>query len=287
MKRFLTVFLVLMLLLSLGLATVIPAFSADTGVVQVTAEPAQVSVSVNPDNVSYGVVDMGQTGLVPGGDPVIEADNTGNWWASFQIKGADTTGGWILSDTATPEHYVHYFGPIPQLPIFPPGTVTYTPLSSTVYQDLGGVSYSPHLGVWFKLKMDTPTLSSATGTQTTTVTVMVTQEDEGLILDLTTDNDTYEQGGGPVLLSANVTNQDGVPVSGLTNFAIIVMEGNPPTPGIPPIAQTITLIDAGGGIYTGSLDISSLDAGIYTVAIYTDDGSYFTIGGRPIDITSP
>ena len=286
MKRFLTVLVILVLLSSLGLAAVVPAFSADTGVVQVTAEPAQVSVSVNPDNVSYGVVDMGQTGLVPSGDPMIMAQNTGNWWASFQIKGADTNGGWILSDTATPDHYVHYFGPVPQPPL-PPGTVSYTPLGSTGYGDLGGVSYSPYQGVWFKLMMDTPTLSSATGTQTTTVTVMVTQEEEGLRLDLTTDNDTYEQGGGPVLMTANVTNQAGAPVSGLVN-SLVGVNIEPYTPGTPPVIAhpiTLTETDTGTGIYTGSLDISSLTEGAYSVWISTSDGSHFVGGGRGFTIT--
>jgi hypothetical protein len=190
MKRLLTVFLILMLLLSLGLATVIPAFSATEGTVTVTIESATVSVRVDPSSVSYGVVGQGKTGLVPGGDPTIFAQNTGNWWAGFQIKGDDTTGGWMLSDAAETDVYVHYFGPMPQPPILPPGPVSYTKLTKD-YQNLGGVSYSPHIGTGFKLKMDTPTYSAYMGTQNTTVTVMVTLENEGLKFNLTPDHDTY------------------------------------------------------------------------------------------------
>jgi len=283
MKRLLTVFLVLMLLLSLGLATVIPAFSATEGTVTVTIESATVSVSVNPTSVSYGVVGQDKTGLVPGGDPTIFAQNTGNWWAGFQIKGADTTGGWILSDAAGPDAYVHYFSQ------GTPTMVVYNPLSSS-YQNLGGTSYSPYQVTFFKLRMDTPTESAFMGTQNTTVTVMVTLENEGFKLILETDSDTYEQGSNdPVQLSANVTNQDGDPVSGLTNFLVVINQGNPPTPGIPPIImQSIPMTETGSGtgIYTGSLDISSLGEGIYSVGINTNDGSHFVGGGCPITITS-
>jgi hypothetical protein len=288
MKRLLPVFLVFMLLLSLVLATVIPAFSDTEGTVMVTIESATVSVAVNPSSVSYGVVGQDKTGFVPSGDPTIFAQNTGNWWASFQIKGADTTGGWILSDTAETDAYVHYFGSMPQPPITPPGPVSYTKLTKN-YQNLGGVSYSPYIGTGFKLKMDTPTYSAYMGTQNTTVTVMVTLEKEGLKFNLTPDHDTYTQGDGPVLLSGNVTNQDGVLVSGLTHFFLFVSQGNPPTPGIPPVIMhpiILTETGSGTGIYTGSVDISSLDKGIYNVGIITNDGTHFVGGGCPIEITS-
>ena len=280
MKRLLSVLVILTLLSSLSLAAVVPAFSDTEGTVTVTIESATVSVVVIPSSVNYGVVGLGMTGVVPHGDPMIRVQNTGNWWASFQIRGDDTTGGWILSDAAEPDRYVHYFGQGAP-------TMVYSPLDVS-YQGLGGASYSPGIGPFFKLKMDTPTSSNFMGTQSTTVTVMVTQENEGLQLILETDSDTYEQETGPALLSANVTNQSGTPVSSLTSFLVVISQGDPPTPGIPPvIVQPITLTETGTGTgtYTGTLDISSLVAGIYTVGVHTNDGSHFAAGGHPITIT--
>ena len=268
MKRFLLVLLVTMLALG-GLS--VPAFSDTEGVVTVTAEQAQVSVSVFPDSVSYGIVSMGEEDLKPIDNPTIRAGNTGNWWADFQVRGADTTD-WTLDTTPAEDTYVHYVG------WGPPGSETYTELS-TSNDDLGPfASYAPGSNQFFKLMMDTPTSSTSYATQETQVTVVVSMATEGITVILDADG-PYTQGGGPATLTANVTDQDGTPVTGITlsNFMSFTWASDPPV-GPPLEVGTATWSEVGGGVYIGSLPINTLTAGTYTAAAQTHDGTHLARG---------
>ena len=274
MKRILTILSLVVLVVG-GLS--VPVFSADTGVVSVTAELSQVSVTVNPNSINYGLVPLYATGLKPVGDPVIFATNTGNCFVDMQIKGANTTN-WALSSSPDVDKYVHYFG----YPFFAP---TYTPLS-TGYQDLGPFSsYSPFMGELFKLQMDTPTTSSFVGTQSTTVTVMVTMVTNGLKVVLEAGG-PYPQGGPSATLTATVTDQNGNPVAGISvgNFFTIIFP--PGFPGTPLILPPTTWVNNGGGSYTGTADISSLTTlGDYNVSVSTNNGTSTAVRGDTLTIS--
>ena len=234
----------------------------DTGVVTVTVQAAVVSVSVTPDAINYGLVSLNAEGLKPvepTADPRIVANNTGTGWVDFTIRGADTDD-WTLGAVAAPETYVHYFGRGPT------GNVTYTPLTSLDYQDLDPfVSHSPGSASVFRLMMDTPTTSAFFGTQTTAVTVMVTLVEEGTSLTLDIDAPSYPLGGGPAVLTANVTDPDDNPVTGIPsgNFRTFIL-------GIPD-PQPVNFTETGSGIYTGNLTISALASDNYTVKVYAWD----------------
>ena len=277
MKRILTI-LALVVLVVGGLT--VPAFSADTGVVSVTAEVAQVSVTVNPNSVNYGLVPLNTTGLKPVGNPAINVLNTGNCFVDMFIRGDDTTN-WALNPSPDTDKYVHYFG----YPFFAP---IYTPLTKSD-QDLGPFSsYSPFSGELFTLQMDTPTTSNFLGTQSTTVTVMVTMVTEGIRGILEADG-PYTEGSTTLTVMANVTNQNGVPVLGLplVNFSFVVFSGTFPNLTFVP-GLTASWVENGGGIYTGSItNISSLPVGPYFVSISVNDGPHHTSPGDTFDITGP
>jgi hypothetical protein len=274
MKRIITI-LALVVLVVGGLT--IPAFSADTGVVQVTAEVAQVSVTVTPDNVNYGLVPLNTTNISPVGDPSILAQNTGNCFVDMLIRGADTTN-WALGTYPGDNTYVHKFGQGMPTPV-------YAPLALS-NQDLGFFSsYSPGSLEFFKLKMDTPTTSSFTGTQLTTVTVMVTMETQGLKVVLEAGG-PYPPGGPSATLTATVTDQDGHPVPGIPigNFFTVVFPATPP--GAPAIFPPTIWVDNGGGVYTGTADISSLTTlGAYNVSVSTNNGINTAVGGDILTIS--
>jgi hypothetical protein len=274
MKRILTILSLAVLVVG-GLT--VPAFAGNEGTVTVTADIAQVSVSVFPDSVSYGLVPMNTTNLTPIGDPWIWGGNTGNCFVDLFIKGADTTN-WALDTEepiqAGPDLYVHYFA-----------SPFYTPLGVD-YQDLGGFdSYAPGFGQYFKLQMDTPITSTHVETQSTTVTVMATYKDEGIWTTINANGPYIENVSTTLTVTANVTDQNGNPVLGLSgNFFFHVYSFTPPTwmevPGL-----TASVVENEGGTYTCSItDISTLPDGQYWVTILVNEGSHFGGGGDNFDI---
>ncbi len=276
MKKVLLILTAMVLLVG-GLAA--PAFSASEGVINVTADVAQLSVTVAPNTVSYGLVPLNTTGVQPDGNPMIFAQNTGNCFVDMQIKGANTTD-WALGETAAEDVYVHYWGYL-----FP--TPTWTDMD-TDYDDLGSwESYAPFTNEAFWLQMDTPTSSSSFGTQSTTVTVMVTYEEEGVRCILEAGG-PYTEGSANITATANVTDQNNNPVTGLTgsNFSHMVFSGTFPniTPIFDPVF-TAVWTENGGGIYTGEIgDISSLPAGEYFLAGSVNDGTHMAGMGDPFVI---
>ncbi len=274
MKRLLLILGAVVLVVG-GLA--VPAFAAEEGVVTVTVTVAVVSIMVEPDAISYGLVGLDTEGLKPvepSVDPRIQAKNTGSSWVEFTIKGADTDN-WTLGAVAAPETYVHYFGRGPT------GNMTYTALD-TDWQNLDGyVSNSPGCASGFGLMMDTPTSSAFYGAQTTAVTVMVTMVAQGNSLTLDADG-PYTLGGGPAVLTANVTDNVSAPVTGIPsgNFRTFI-------PGMPG-PQPVTFTEAGSGIYSGNLTISALPSDNYTVRVFAWDTSMNrAVGGANFEITTP
>jgi hypothetical protein len=268
MKRILTILALVGLVVG---GITVPAYSADTGVVSVTAEVAQISVFVTPDNVNYGLVPMNTMGLKPIDDPEIYVYNNGNCFVDMFIRGADTTN-WALKTTHGVDEYVHYFGQGIPAPVYIPLTL--------LDQNLGywtSYSPSPFAAESFWLQMDTPTSSAATGTQSTSVTVMVTFEENGIRLNVTPDQDPYPNGDGPAILTATVTDQNGNPVEGIPSgdFSTYLY-------GVGP--QTITWTETDSGVYTGELDISTLTGYGWTLNISTHSDSSFTSGWAIINI---
>ncbi len=277
MKKLLLILTVMVLLVG-GLSA--PAFSNSVGVINVTADVAQLSVTVSPDTISYGLVPMNTTGVLPD-ITMIFATNTGNCFVDMQIKGANTTD-WALGETAGENIYVHYWGYY-----FP--ALTYTKMS-TDYDDLcSWESYAPYTKELFFLMMDTPTSSSSYGTQETTVTVMVTYEEEG-IRGILEAGGPYTAGTANITATANITDQDNNPVTGLTtesNFlAVNLFSGTPPDlTWLSDLTLTAEWTEVGGGIYTGEIgDISSLTAGDYFLWAHVNDGTHVTEMGDPFVI---
>jgi hypothetical protein len=277
MKRVLAI-LALVALTVAGLS--IPAFSADTGIVHVTAEVAQVSVTVNPNSVSYGLVPLNTTNISPIGDPRIIAQNNGNCFVGMFIRGADTTD-WALGTSPGEETYVHYFSR-GKPPLYYPLTHSNQKLSKFT-------SYGPGSPQFFSLKMDTPTTSTATGTQSTTVTVMVTFEAEGIRNTIDADGPYIENVSHILTVTANVTDQNGNPVLGIPdgNFTSFVFSGIWPNTTIitDPVFTATWSETTTPGIYTGTItDIGTLPAGPYFVGIWVNDGSHFASAGGPFVI---
>ncbi len=270
-------FLVLAVLVLLIAGQALPV-SAQEESVSVTLQLAEVSISLSPGTVDYGIVQLGSTNNKPIDDPWIVAANTGTAWVEMSIKGDDTDdgggGGWTLAGSAGVETYVHKFGV---------GGVGYTPLS-TSYDGLGSyVSIAPLAIIGFKLQMDGPTSSSSLAVQSTSVTVMATMVAEGITVIAELDEPSYPEGTPTALVTATVTNADDSPVTGLSasNFFMWI-GGNP---------ATITWEETApgsSGIYEGTLDISGLSQGSYLTGVTVDDGgTQMGFSEVTIEITAP
>lgn len=158
------------ILLGVGLLALViliakPALAADTAGVSATVTPKLISVSVSPGSVAYGTVDL-DTEVAPTGDPTINATNDGNVTENFNIRGTDATFGantWTLSGSSNgPDQYMHKRG----LLEFAPFTTSYSTLALLV--QAGG-------GTEFKLRLLTPTTTSAYGEYATTITIQATE----------------------------------------------------------------------------------------------------------------
>jgi hypothetical protein len=154
------------------LALLLASFSAITGLLTLTAvagpedtvtatvTPVVISVIVTPDSVDYGPVQLNTSNAVPTGSP-LDVRNNGTVLEDFEIKGSDTQN-WTLAGAAGDSQFVHKFstsGP----PSFTNMTTAFQTLASDVAHTTGVVNVH--------LRMDMPTQSQFTTTQTTTITI--------------------------------------------------------------------------------------------------------------------
>lgn len=158
-------------------ATVLPALAATEGAVTATVTPQNISVTVSPGSVAYGTVAVPSVDLVPTGDTIINASNSGNVAETFNIKGANATGTtitWTIFDGApggaATYNYNHKYVDCGV------GDSTCTTVDAannmtTAYEALE-TNVAAGSSDYFKLRLSTPTETGGdTSVHSTTVTV--------------------------------------------------------------------------------------------------------------------
>lgn len=174
------------ILLGVGLLALVvliakPALAADTGAVSATVTPKNISVSVSPTSVSYGILalsasDASRTTALSG---TFTVSNDGNVTETFNIKGTNATGGggdttWTLNSspaatgTVGANQYVHRYD---EGASFTDGEAA---ALSTGYLLLkSGIAASGTANS--VLQMNMPTSTTGNGLRTSTVTVQATE----------------------------------------------------------------------------------------------------------------
>ena len=149
-----------------GMVVGVAVRGADTDTVIATVMPQTVSVSVDVEDVDYGVLDVGETSTP---SAVITATNGGNVTEKFEIKGSDSTPDWVLSDTAVgAETFMHEFATDDD------SYAAYTALHNTGYTTLD-TSVATSGTQLFKLQLKMPSSTTATTQQSSTVTILATE----------------------------------------------------------------------------------------------------------------
>jgi len=149
-----------------GMVVGVAVQGATTDIVTATVTPQTVSVSVDVSSVDYGVLDVNETSAP---SVVITATNEGNVAEKLEIKGSDSAD-WTLSNTAIgSETFMHEFATDDD------SYAAYTALHNTNYTTLDASVSAPSGTQLFKLQLKMPSSTSATGQQSTTVTVLATE----------------------------------------------------------------------------------------------------------------
>lgn len=163
-KRAITIGLVVIL----AAVVVAPVWAGGEATISCTVTPRLIAVSVDPNYVDYGVVDLGSSAV----SWEFTATNVGSAPEDFTIMGAGTQAWTLIDTTPDPNQYMHEFAK----PTYPAGgahdgwtalTATYQPLAAAVAAN-GGYQN-------FKLQIWTPTSTSSYDEQTTSVTVMAVE----------------------------------------------------------------------------------------------------------------
>ena len=130
-------------------------------IVNASVTPAVLSVTVTPNTVDYGTVELDATGETP--TPLFfTATNNGSITENIEIRG-DDTGAWTLEATAGANQYVHRASKNN----FSPQTIVLT-TSNQVLDTNVATSGT----VTVHLNLDAPTSSTTAATQTAPVTVI-------------------------------------------------------------------------------------------------------------------
>ncbi len=139
--------------------------SAEEKTVNATITPLVVSISVSPDNVSYGIraANVGEVTSVP---EKIVVTNTGTVTQNLQIKGSNSSSGdWLLASSAGTDQFVH---------LFSTNNSSFTDMT-TDYKNLQmGVIAGGNIDLY--LRMVVPTVITKTAVQTLPVKVLSTQQ---------------------------------------------------------------------------------------------------------------
>jgi hypothetical protein len=164
------VLMILSLFISLSIFT-LPVWAQETDTVTATVTVKNIALSVDPGNISYGIISAGSTKdtTASGVDTSITASNDGNVTAVLNIQGADTQS-WALNDTAVgTEQYMHEF-----CTTSCDSGGTWTALNNSTYDTLAPSVAASGTQV-FDLKIHTPSLTEDYTQQSTTVTIQITE----------------------------------------------------------------------------------------------------------------
>ena len=149
----------------LGLVGMVVGMVAQAATADVTATvtPRLISVSVDPTSVDYGVMGTSEDQV----SPTITVTNDGNDVEDITITGSDSTN-WTLSDTVGSETFVHKAYAGTPWPGGDTGAVTLTTSPQTFIEDMATTSQD------CLLKIYTPSSTTVTAQQSTTVTLTAT-----------------------------------------------------------------------------------------------------------------
>lgn len=148
-----------------------PVAADETATVTATVTPEQISVSVNPSTVDYGVVGLGTTDNVPS-PAYFTATNNGAVLEDFAIRGANTTDWALVTTAPESDEYRHWFS----------NDTTYTALQVTVAEALeDSVAISGTVDVY--LKLDTPEFTTTFDQQSAAVTVVAMEHSNNGVFD--------------------------------------------------------------------------------------------------------
>ena len=148
-----------------GVAVGVAVQGADTDTVTARVTPQIIAVSVDVENVDYGVLNVNDIS-----DPsaVITATNDGNVAEKFEIMSSDSTD-WTISNTAVgADIFMHEFATDDDT------YTNYTAMDDTAYNTLDA-SVAKEGTQLFKLKLKMPSSTAVTTEQSTTVTVLATE----------------------------------------------------------------------------------------------------------------
>jgi hypothetical protein len=151
------------------------AMADTTGTVTATVTAQNISISVTDGSITYGTLalDASKSTLTGGVDDQQTATNNGNVAEDFTIKGANSSSGdWILdSANTTASHYIHKFC------VASCGTEA-SPTNFTALTTgdvaLGAGNVAPAGTQTFDLRITTPQTTSGNGFNQQTIPVTVT-----------------------------------------------------------------------------------------------------------------
>lgn len=146
-------FIIVVIFLLLLVSAVAPLALADTqATISTTVVPELISVYVNRPQIAYGTVALGQSDIMPPGDPVTNVKNNGTVTENLIIFGTDATsatGTWVLDSSVGTDKFVHKIQrTVGDTALYSLSKTTSHPLASNLATDSS---------VDIKLRISTPT----------------------------------------------------------------------------------------------------------------------------------
>jgi hypothetical protein len=146
--------------------------AANSGSVTATVTAQQIAITVAPGTVTYGTLALSGSANTTGvANQTQTATNTGNVAETFNIKGADSSGGWVLAGTIGSEQYKHEFcvtgtGTPPDLCDATPSWVALTTSDQELVNEVAKDGTQK-----FDLKVTVPSSTTQSGSQNVNVTI--------------------------------------------------------------------------------------------------------------------
>jgi hypothetical protein len=161
MKR-LAVFLGFLMSIA-GSLLAFPVGAADNTTVNATVQPLLLAVSVSQSSVNYGTKTLGATG-VASSPMYVTVNNDGSVAEKFNVKGANSSGGWQLGATQGTNTYVHR--------VSTDGS-SFTALTTSDNQLISNIPSGSNFNLYFQL--DLPTSPTSITQQILPVTITALQ----------------------------------------------------------------------------------------------------------------